>query len=105
MGALPSFHLSDVLTPLLLSCSLARSLGDKRSSKSDQYSVLFETLADGSEKYTIEANMDSDLQLAYSFTRPKQAQGWKLGAGAEGGKSLFGTNTASPDGYVSAAAA
>ena len=79
--------------------------GDKRSSKSDQYSVLFETLADGSEKYTIEANMDSDLQLAYSFTRPKQAQGWKLGAGAEGGKSLFGTNTASPDGYVSAATA
>ncbi|PWN27516.1 oxidative stress survival, Svf1-like protein [Jaminaea rosea] len=77
-----------------------KSKWDKRSSKSDQYSVLFETLADGSEKYTIEANMDSDLQLAYSFTRPKEAQGWKLGAGPEGGKSLFGTNAASPDGYV-----
>lgn len=73
---------------------------DKRSSKSDQYSALFETLEDGSEKYTIEANMDSDLQLAYSFTRPVGAKGWKLGAGPQGGKSLFGTNPATPEGYV-----
>lgn len=73
---------------------------DKRSSKSDQYSVLFESLDDGSEKYTIEANMDTDLQLAYSFTRPSKASGWKLGAGPQGGKSTFGTNPASPDGYV-----
>ncbi|CAO1625177.1 unnamed protein product [Parajaminaea phylloscopi] len=78
----------------------SKSKWDKRSSKSDQYSVLFETLGDGSDKYTIEANMDSDLQLAYSFTRPSAAQGWKLGAGPAGAKSIFGSNTSSPDGYV-----
>lgn len=78
----------------------SKSKWDKRSSKSDQYSVLFETLDNGDEKYTIEANMDSDLQLAYSFTRPSGSKGWKLGAGPNGAKSLFGSNPASPDGYV-----
>lgn len=73
---------------------------DKRSSKSDQYSVFFETLDDGSDKYTIEANMDTDLQLAYSFTRPAKAKGWKLGSGPQCAKSLFGSNPSSPDGYV-----
>lgn len=73
---------------------------DKRSSKSDQYSALFETLDDGSEKYTIEANMSDDLQLAYTFTRPAAAKGWKLGSGPAGGKSIFGANPNSPDGYV-----
>lgn len=44
--------------------------------------------------------MDTDLQLAYSFTRPANAKGWKLGAGPQGGKSTFGTNASAPDGYV-----
>lgn len=73
---------------------------DKRSSKSDQFSILFDTHADGSESYTIDANMDTDLQLSYTFTRPKETLGWKLGAGPQGGKSFFGANAASPDGYV-----
>jgi hypothetical protein len=73
---------------------------DKRSCKGDQFSILFDTHADGSESYTIDANMDIDLQLSYTYTRPKESLGWKLGAGPQGGKSFFGSNAASPDGYV-----
>jgi hypothetical protein len=44
--------------------------------------------------------MDTDLQLSYTYTRPKESLGWKIGAGPQGGKSFFGSNAASPDGYV-----
>lgn len=44
--------------------------------------------------------MDTDLQLSYTYTRSKESLGWKLGAGPQGGKSFFGANAASPDGYV-----
>lgn len=73
---------------------------DKRSCKGDQFTVFFETDAAGNETYTISANMDADLQIAYSFTRPKVSPGWKLGSGPDGGKSYFGTNLSQPEGYV-----
>ncbi|KAE8211539.1 hypothetical protein CF327_g4724 [Tilletia walkeri] len=73
---------------------------DKRSSKSDQFSVLHDTLPDGSESYEISASFDQEVQIAYTYTRPAAAKGWKLGAGREGGKSIFGSNPDSPDGYV-----
>lgn len=73
---------------------------DKRSCKADQFSVLFDTDDKGSESYTIEADMDIDLKLSYTFTRPSSSSGWKLGSGPEGGKSYFGANPATPDGYV-----
>ncbi|PWN47792.1 oxidative stress survival, Svf1-like protein, partial [Violaceomyces palustris] len=73
---------------------------DKRSSKADQFSVTFSTSDNGDEKYTITANLDTDLQLSYSFQRPAAASGWKLGSGPKGGMSYFGTNPSSPDGYV-----
>lgn len=73
---------------------------DKRSCEADQFTVLFDEHPDGSESYTIDANMDTDLQLSYTYTRPASCPGWKLGSGPEGSKSYFGTNTASPDGYV-----
>lgn len=73
---------------------------DKRSCKGDQFTILYDSNADGRESYTIDAHMDTDLQLSYTFTRPKESVGWKLGAGPQGGKSFFGANAASPDGYV-----
>ncbi|KAK0533270.1 putative cell survival pathways protein [Tilletia horrida] len=73
---------------------------DKRSSKSDQFSVLFDTLPDGSESYEISASFDQEVQIAYTYTRPASAKGWKLGAGPNGGKSVFGASQDSPDGYV-----
>lgn len=74
--------------------------GDKRSSKAAEFTVLFSTTPAGDDKYTITANLDADLQLSYSFTRPAQSKGWKLGAGPKGGFSYFGANLGSPDGYV-----
>ncbi|KDN39446.1 oxidative stress survival, Svf1-like protein [Tilletiaria anomala UBC 951] len=73
---------------------------DKRSCKADQFTILFDTLPNGDEKYTIDANIEADLQLSWSFTRVAGNLGWKLGAGSEGGKSVFGSNPTAPDGYV-----
>ncbi|EPQ28033.1 uncharacterized protein PFL1_04360 [Pseudozyma flocculosa PF-1] len=74
--------------------------GDKRSSKAEQFTVLFQTDDKGNDAYTITANLDADLQLSYTFTRPSETLGWKLGAGPKGGMSFFGANAGSPDGYV-----
>jgi hypothetical protein len=73
---------------------------DGRSCKGEQFSVLHSTLPDGSESYEITAHMDAEVQLGYTYTRPASCAGWKVGAGAEGGKSFFGANQASPDGFV-----
>lgn len=73
--------------------------GDKRSSKAAEFSVNFATTEAG-DKYTITANLDAELQISWSFTRPAGVQGWKLGAGPKGGFSYFGSNVGSPDGYV-----
>ncbi|EST08660.1 Oxidative stress survival, Svf1-like protein [Kalmanozyma brasiliensis GHG001] len=72
---------------------------DKRSSKAAEFSVVFSS-TDAGDKYSITANLDADLQLSWSFTRPKAIQGWKLGAGPKGGFSYFGSNLGSPEGYV-----
>ncbi|PWY97335.1 oxidative stress survival, Svf1-like protein [Testicularia cyperi] len=74
--------------------------GDKRSSKAAEFTVLFSTTDNGDDKYTITANLDAELQLSYSFVRPADTKGWKLGAGPKGGFSYFGSNLGSPDGYV-----
>ena len=73
---------------------------DKRSCKADEFSVDFSTDPDGNEKHSITANIDADVQLSYTFTRPAGAKGWKLGAGPKGGYSYFGADQAKPDGYV-----
>ncbi|KAK0557378.1 putative cell survival pathways protein [Tilletia horrida] len=77
-----------------------RKVFDKRSCKSDQFTVLFDSHPDGSESYDISASFDQELQITYKYTRPAAAKGWKLGAGPTGGKSIFGSNPDSPDGYV-----
>ncbi|CDU22108.1 related to SVF1-protein with a potential role in cell survival pathways [Sporisorium scitamineum] len=73
---------------------------DKRSSKAAEFSVQFSTTDSGDDKYTITANLDAELQISWSFTRPAAVQGWKLGSGPKGGFSYFGSNVGSPDGYV-----
>ncbi|KAN0063903.1 putative cell survival pathways protein [Thecaphora frezii] len=80
--------------------NLAGPSGDKRSSKADQFTVLFSTDDNGNDLYTITANLDDELQLSYTFTRPSETLGWKLGSGPKGGMSFFGANAGSPDGYV-----
>lgn len=73
---------------------------DKRSSKAAEFSVVYSTTDAGEDKYSITANLDADLQLSWSFTRPASVQGWKLGSGPKGGFSYFGSNLGSPEGYV-----
>lgn len=82
------------------SAGAAGAQGDKRSSKAAEFTVLFSTTDNGDEKYTISANLDAELQLSWSFVRPKAVQGWKLGGGPKGGYSYFGSNLGSPEGYV-----
>jgi Svf1-like C-terminal lipocalin-like domain/Svf1-like N-terminal lipocalin domain len=96
-----SVNVSKFVTPAPAGSGRDKSkVYDKRSCKGEQFSVLFDTLPDGSESYTIEANMDTDLQVSYTFKRPSKSAGWKLGSGDEGGKSYFGANPSTPDGYV-----
>ena len=41
---------------------------DKRSSKSNAFTVSLRDLDDGSQEYTIQANLDTDVQLTVSYT-------------------------------------
>ncbi|TRM64782.1 oxidative stress survival, Svf1-like protein [Schizophyllum amplum] len=74
---------------------------DKRSSKSDQFSVTHKA-AEGEfpESYTINANLGKDLQIALDVRRPAGVPGWKVGQGEKGGFSYFGADEANPEGYV-----
>ncbi|KIY71489.1 oxidative stress survival, Svf1-like protein [Cylindrobasidium torrendii FP15055 ss-10] len=75
---------------------------DKRSCKSDQGSITHKETGDPAypESYTIDANLDVDLQLHIEFKRPAAIPGWKAGAGEKGGYSYFGADVQNPDGYV-----
>ena len=75
-------------------------LDDRRSCKSNMFSVTFKDNGDGTEQYDVQANLDINVQLMYTMKRPSGAYGWKLGPGDQGGVSYFGENTRSPDGYV-----
>jgi len=76
---------------------------DKRSSKSDQFTVFHkETPSDAqySESYDISANLGDDLQISLTVSRPKGVPGFKLGRSPRGGFSYFGKDIEHPDGYV-----
>lgn len=76
---------------------------DKRSSKADEFSILYKSHPDNAEfpeSYTIRANLGLDLQISLEVQRPAAIPGWKLGKGPQGGFSYFGTNPKSADGYV-----
>lgn len=75
-------------------------LSDRRSCKSELFNVTFKDLPDGSQEYAVQANLDADVQLMYTFRRPADAKGWKLGKGPRGGYSYFGSDLQAPAGYV-----
>ena len=75
---------------------------DRRSCKSDQFSVTFKTKpgSDFPESYVIHANVSDDLQVVLEINRPASIPGWKLGKGPNGGFSYFGPDPEKAEGYV-----
>jgi hypothetical protein len=73
---------------------------DKRTSKSDQFTVKFKTLPSGVESCSLTANLSEDLQLSFDITRPVASPGFKIGKGPKGGHSIFGPDKTNPEGYV-----
>ena len=75
---------------------------DKRSSKADEFSVIFNSKpgSEYPESYTINANLGVDLQVAIEVSRPASVPGYKVGAGPRGGYSYFGHDSAKAEGYV-----
>ncbi|QRW04098.1 survival factor 1 [Ceratobasidium sp. AG-Ba] len=70
---------------------------DKRSSKSDQFTVTHGSgTGEFAEQYDINANLDNDLKLVLTISRPAGAEGFKVGRG----ESYFGVDPAKADGYV-----
>lgn len=59
---------------------------DKRSCKSDQFSITLDPTTPN--KYTIEGKYDAEVQISLVFEQ--LAEGWKLGAGPRGGMTYFG---------------
>lgn len=76
---------------------------DKRSSKSDSFTVIHNanpTDPEYAESYIINANLDNDLQISVEVFRPASIKGFKLGKGPKGGYSYFGPDVENPEGYV-----
>ena len=72
---------------------------DKRSSKSDQFSVTYKSApGTGIESFTIFAHPSDDVQLSLDITRI--APGWKIGKGPKSGTSYYGHDVEKPDGFV-----
>lgn len=69
---------------------------DKRSSKSDQFSILLDPSRPDS--YTIEGKYDASTQVSLKFKRAENAPGWKLGSGPKGGFTYFGAEKEGKDG-------
>lgn len=52
------------------------------------------------EVYELNANLSNEIQIGITFTRPQETPGFKIGEGADGGMSFFGTDAKKPDGFV-----
>lgn len=95
-----SVNVSNFVTPPPATSSKSY---DKRSSKSDSFTVIHNTTPDDpqyAESYAVSANLDKDLQISVVVSRPKDILGFKMGKGPKGGFSYFGTDSANPEGYV-----
>lgn len=46
--------------------------------------------AGGEESYTITADLDKQVQINVTYTKPASALGFKYGQGEDGGYSIFG---------------
>ncbi|KAG8921591.1 putative cell survival pathways protein, partial [Tulasnella sp. 418] len=68
---------------------------DKKSSKSDQFTIKF---SDAGDSINISGAPAEDLQLTLDIDRA--APGFKIGNGPKGGFSNFGPDVSNPEGYV-----
>lgn len=75
---------------------------DKRSSKSDQFTVSHKSTpgAEFEESYLIFGKFGDGFQVSVDVKRPAAIPGFKLGKGPKGGFSYFGTDAEKPEGYV-----
>ena len=75
---------------------------DKRSSKSDQFTVTFKSKpgTDTPEFYTIFANASDDVQVSLDISRSPDTPGWKIGKGPKSGASYYGPDESYPEGHV-----
>ena len=75
---------------------------DRRSSKSDQFTVTHKSTpgAEFEESYSVLGRFDNDLQISLDVKRPAAIPGFKIGKGPKGGFSYFGPNVDKPEGYV-----
>ena len=75
---------------------------DKRSSKSDQFTVSHKSTLGGEfeESYSILGRFGDDFQVSVDIKRPSAIPGFKIGKGPKGGFSYFGRNVEKPKGYV-----
>lgn len=65
---------------------------DKRSSKSDQFTITLDPAHP--DTYTIEGKYDADTDVSLKFKRMEGAPGFKLGSGPKGGLTYFGAEKA-----------
>lgn len=63
---------------------------DRRSCKSEVFTITLKDCADGGQEFDINARLDDEVQLMLTFVRPASVPGWKLGNGPTGGMSYFG---------------
>lgn len=81
---------------------------DKRSCRSDQFSILLNPAKP--DTYTVSAKYNDSIQVQFTVERCPRAPGWKIGSDPRGGLTYFGAQTGKPsaspdltagyDGYV-----
>jgi hypothetical protein len=75
---------------------------DKRSCKSDQFSITFKSKpgTDYPESYVVHANVTDDVQVIVEINRPALIPGWKIGNGPKAGYSYYGPDPEKAEGYL-----
>ncbi|KAL7416670.1 oxidative stress survival, Svf1-like protein [Mrakia frigida] len=71
-----------------------------RGGKSNEVEIKHTGSPDGSEVYTINANLSKEIQISVTLTRPEETPGFKIGEGPNGGMSFFGTDEKKREGHI-----
>ncbi|MBW0519754.1 hypothetical protein O181_059469 [Austropuccinia psidii MF-1] len=106
-----STNVTNFKTPPIFSNSSDLPKYDKRSCKSDQFSILLDP--NQPDTYSITGKHDDSIHFQFNLTRMDGVPGWKLGHDARGGFTYFGRGnqkrespksgpdySASTDGYI-----
>jgi hypothetical protein len=72
------------------SCKSDHFVSNSSALTSDLQNVQNAGSANGEESYTITADLDKQVQLNVTYTKPANALGFKYGQGEDGGYSIFG---------------